>query len=784
MAPQTDDHMKPGYEGDGTSAQLAAFDDLPKLCTSIPSWWWDRAEDVKPSTEKWDSSHLEWTEHSRKVCNALLRMPSDARLDRGFRFAHSSLARHRYVVPNLPVRAKLRDSMGSGALSKSERSTMEAARREAARLAALPKRYQNSEGACFSEYDDHDSVGILTRSRRGKKSKKKRSGAGSDFSSSGGARGSNGSKDGGEHDSSGWNDNGEDGANSDDTDGDNDRSDSDGEGRRNFGLASSSGSGGGEAGINGGRNGGGMDDSDTNSRLNGSGDARMSDNGIDGSTFDGTSSLANGGRKGKQARGRKSGGNGTSPGPGTGGSSSDRSATITWRPTNVKEEDMVAMLSDGAPDDWDPNGSVCWAPRIAWADAKALVDTQEVERKRFDNDWVRVASELGMSKLVTKRDDDGTVDADDDGIPDEVEDVQAVLWEYHQAIGVIFDFYAAMGSDVNNLALNMWTMFTTDFALADKKSKFCKQSDLDTLFITIDGVAARNQKQKLKEEESTRRVGDKKTSKFEDKRQRLSRVEFYSAIVMMAIKVYVDTKEISDISEAIERFINVKLLPKLQIAHASPTVFRLRHLYTKALDAVLEKRLPSLRTIFEGLVKASQNAANRRPKLLSLTDWLGFLKAAAVTGADVSERDATLCYCWSRMCVIDERTEIGYLREVNLPFEGFVEAICRLSTLKALPTDAEVAAAKSPNAARYLHDLMLEDDDAYKMLVRERAAEWGSEPSQPLPRCVEHTCSTIFFAIHVALGGNPSDDCDADVNAVNMARWIERAMSVDSKATK
>ena len=39
-----------------------------------------------------------------------------------------------------------------------------------------------------------------------------------------------------------------------------------------------------------------------------------------------------------------------------------------------------------------------------------------------------------------------------------------------------------------------------DFKIVDQKSKSCKQSDLDTLFVEIDATAARIQQAQLKEE--------------------------------------------------------------------------------------------------------------------------------------------------------------------------------------------------------------------------------------------------------------------------------------------
>ena len=58
-----------------------------------------------------------------------------------------------------------------------------------------------------------------------------------------------------------------------------------------------------------------------------------------------------------------------------------------------------------------------------------------------------------------------------------------------------------------------------------------------------------------------------------------------------------------------------------------------------------------------------------RPRnLLSFRIWKTFLRALGFIGVDVTERDATLCFMWSVMAVIDNNTH--RIHQKDLPSKG------------------------------------------------------------------------------------------------------------------
>ena len=125
--------------------------------------------------------------------------------------------------------------------------------------------------------------------------------------------------------------------------------------------------------------------------------------------------------------------------------------------------------------------------------------------------------------------------------------------------------------------------------------------------------------------------------------------------------------------------------------------------------------------------------------------------------ADLSERDATLAFVCSRMRVIDPHERRGRVRLRHLAFQDWLEALCRVAALKALPTGDEIAAAGTGNAGTHLLQLARESPPDYEAMLCERATRWGQLPSlQPLARCVEHLCHMIIVHCQGGLRRPPS----------------------------
>ena len=289
--------------------------------------------------------------------------------------------------------------------------------------------------------------------------------------------------------------------------------------------------------------------------------------------------------------------------------------------------------------------------------------------------------------------------------------------------------------ELDYLTLNTWTLFLEECELVDNKSEYCKKGMLDTLFIEIDGAGKRQ-------------LGDRQKA--------LSRPEFMAALVRLAIDRHVRTGEVASVHSALRLLLQrvaERVDPKLI---APPNAFRRRVCYTEEVSDVLKRNEPSLRSLFGGLAMACerrQKLLGGRGTLIDLGTFMGWLRRLGMLGPDLGERAALLAFGWSRMAVRDASTDKGARKESHLPFEGWLEALCHLGALKALPTDDEIEEAGDKHAGAHTARLRDEQGKEFQRALARGATKWGDDPGQPFHRALAHCLAIITHSIGQSLGG-------------------------------
>ena len=371
------------------------------------------------------------------------------------------------------------------------------------------------------------------------------------------------------------------------------------------------------------------------------------------------------------------------------------------------------------------------------------------------------------------------------------------------------------------VTFNSWLQFVQDASLVvDKKGSYCRKSDFDTLFIEVNNLEKATAKSRRPESPtgggrpglqrqkttvvpvltpaspsgaqaakranppgeapsdeaiafnltkvalSTQLLAEPSDSgKGGGGEAELKRYEFLVALVRIAINRYVRTGEMSDVSDAVERLLDIDIVPRIGGKVPPPDHFRRNYAYTQECNDTLVRHEGSLRAIFDQLVFLSRG---EKAATIPVKWWMLLMRSTGFVDIDLSVREANLAFAWSRMAVADGESARGRLKETTLPFEGFIEAICRVSTLKALPSTEQVVAAsegRDPvftkkgvpegairDAGEWICQLRKSDPDKYSEFVTTSGTrtEWGQAPrGEPFHVRLQHTILLLVRTIEL-----------------------------------
>lgn len=238
----------------------------------------------------------------------------------------------------------------------------------------------------------------------------------------------------------------------------------------------------------------------------------------------------------------------------------------------------------------------------------------------------------------------------------------------------------------------------------------------------------------------------------------LGRHGWMQAIVRIAILRYVlpapasPLSRCTDCSEAIRRLLYEDCLPHLDAAcRQDSNAFRSKHCYSDEMTKRLEADEESLRAIYtcfatehSGTRGSSKGAASdlaANDSRLSLEELLEMCKSFNILDKDVTQKELTLAFVWSRPWVIDEHDYQSQRKLAGLSFQDFLEAFVRISMMKAWPSDAMLQAygmAYPEQVPEFLAYLREADTRAFDAMLAERAVSWHQGPHVPDVECVRH----------------------------------------------
>eukprot|EP00191_Tetraselmis_sp_GSL018_P024515 CAMPEP_0177627972 /NCGR_PEP_ID=MMETSP0419_2-20121207/31498_1 /TAXON_ID=582737 /ORGANISM="Tetraselmis sp., Strain GSL018" /LENGTH=1910 /DNA_ID=CAMNT_0019129181 /DNA_START=17 /DNA_END=5750 /DNA_ORIENTATION=+ len=345
------------------------------------------------------------------------------------------------------------------------------------------------------------------------------------------------------------------------------------------------------------------------------------------------------------------------------------SERITTTEVETTEEDVYVPPPE-EKEPWDLMKSIFKA-RLKEADSKDFWDTEAVTTKMFERDWQHAISKDKFATFLARENKSNT----NNNKPSDEEciaQVHQVMKKFYKPFYSCFLYYASIGSGSPlHMQLNSWTMFLDSANIPDTESPYIKRSDCDTLFIVSNYVA------------------DKKApeNKVNDEHA-LMRFEFLEALVRAGISKYGKGVSTVDVAEAVTLLFEKNILPSLTpYSSLWPNDFREVRLYTEECDDLFKKNSVILKAIYSRY-RLRPSGGGLRPKVLKLDGWLKLIDDSSLCDSQFTLQDATQCYLWSRMAVIDELKD--FVKYESMLFIDFLEAIGRVADMKFIPAASDL----------------------------------------------------------------------------------------------
>ena len=258
---------------------------------------------------------------------------------------------------------------------------------------------------------------------------------------------------------------------------------------------------------------------------------------------------------------------------------------------------------------------------------------------------------------------------------------QSMKKYFREALMAFNFFKAAGGADIFSMQINEFLQFADQSGI----DKHVTHAELSLLFDVVND--------ELTKTWVAKKEGIIFDSNVNDDRA-LMRFEWQECLTRLALLLYKRTKNKDanwvDLPDAIEHMhVNYihKYLGTDVILHSDH--FRSKRMYFDDVEEVLSMNWELLVDMFSivagsdpNIMKNSRHSKRKsqRQMLVSMSEWLLFLKTVGFIDEDFTRREATFSFLWSKFTVMDDFSNPE--RAQMLTFFDFIEAICRVTDIK------------------------------------------------------------------------------------------------------
>jgi len=289
-----------------------------------------------------------------------------------------------------------------------------------------------------------------------------------------------------------------------------------------------------------------------------------------------------------------------------------------------------------------------------------------------------------------------------------------------------FSLFSSYGNgDQFAIQSNEYDNFLTQCGIVDVHSSTCGRHHLSNIFKAVNV-------------EESHEILDKEDQRLHDSNLRgaIVRYEWLELIVRVAQAKY--ALEGSGLDECIEMLFHRNIEPFLgTLGEMDHNIFRDSCLYTQETDQVLRQQLSYLIALFTAFAGThggnggsgsssprhraaeSHPGSRKREVMMSLSEWLLFLRTHQLITSQFSMVEAKFCFHASKLLVIDDVNQQD--RSRMMTFVSFLEALCRMVDIMFIPTIEQMNSSGHANFHTYHLHLQKHGDREEHKQARFRA---------------------------------------------------------------